>query len=163
MNKFHKVLLILAIIIGVFYFYDFLLRSHYLSNVHFNVVYQELDQCLVFSNNTKFDKLVINSDTEIYSFLEQLHEKQSVSCSELVMPNFKNTVNFDLNTIIGTYTQSSCAAEFIRNVQRNDRTKTVTYFIKTVQHTCPSGAPRRSLNLIAVPKIPSDYKIQIKK
>jgi len=71
-------------------------------------------------------------------------------------------IDFSQKTLLGQFTSGSCAtAGFKKEVFRDDKTKTVTYFVSALESNIGgcSGEGAMSMNLIAVPKIPTDYKV----
>lgn len=69
-------------------------------------------------------------------------------------------IDFDKYTVLGNYTSGSCASYFERYVVRIDNKKAYKYIVVVKHPNCPSGPPRTSLNLIAVPKIPDGYTVE---
>ncbi len=68
-------------------------------------------------------------------------------------------VDFSTKTVLGSYVTGYCGAFSEKSFRRNDKEKTVIFSIVKKENTCRSGKGRWSMNLISVPKIPSDYKI----
>ena len=70
-------------------------------------------------------------------------------------------IDFSQKTILGQFTQGHCGTTgFKKEVFQDDKTKTVTYFVSAINTILAcSGPGGESMNLIAVPKIPADYKV----
>lgn len=71
-------------------------------------------------------------------------------------------VDFTKKTLLGQFTLGSCGTTgFKREVFRDDKAKTITYFVSAINTiaACLKSSGDQSLNLIAIPKVPSDYKV----
>ncbi|MFM2331137.1 MAG: hypothetical protein RLZZ26_644 [Candidatus Parcubacteria bacterium] len=100
-------------------------------------------------------ELVINTETEY----EQLLHHRTSTCKDPLPP-----VDFSKYTVLGKLvTDASCMRnEFSRTYSRDDAQKTATYAVRSVERFCMTAMPSDSMNLIAVPKIPPDYRINFK-
>lgn len=112
---------------------------------------------LFFQRNSNLPRinqdLVINTQ-EDYQKLTQYRIK---GC-DMPLPE----VDFSKSTVLGKYATGSCAAyDFKRRYGRDDSNKTAYYSVTPLDRfllSC-SGPGYHSMNLIEVPKIPTDYKI----
>lgn len=71
-------------------------------------------------------------------------------------------IDFTHKTLLGQFTQGDCGTTgFKREVFRDDKAKTITYFVSAINTIadCMKSSGGQSLNLIAIPKIPADYKV----
>src|SRR3989344_1560873 len=126
-----------------------------------------LPQELIINSQTEYDQLLqfrrytsTPQDCSIKTGVNKDVCLLDQKCMQISLP----TVDFSTNTVLGNYSSGSCAAYgFERVYLRDDSTKTITYTVKpkTRWISC-SGPGKHSLNLIAVPKIPSDYSVVFK-
>lgn len=128
------------------------------------------DQCFMFSallhyrvegNNTVELPLefVINDETEYRKLFntEILRE----SCASVDLNRIIPDVDFSKKTVLGFWNSGSCAAVgFKRRVLRDDIQKEIIYSVSVIGSAIDcSGPGRESLNLIAIPKVPSGFKV----
>lgn len=99
--------------------------------------------------------LVINNQEDY----QKLNVYKSAGCTQSLP-----TVDFIKSTVLGNYSSGDCSSyDFKRSYIRDDASKTIIYSVNPKNHfyiTACSGPGKRSMNLVEVPKIPSDYKIQ---
>jgi len=71
------------------------------------------------------------------------------------------SVDFTKKTVLGQATEGTCGTTgYKKEVFRDDQAKIVTYFVTAINAAIScSGSGAAGLNLIAVPKIPNDYKV----
>jgi hypothetical protein len=134
------------------------------------VAFQELsgDQCFAFPLAGKahaagasptFTPVIDNNADYGKLFASNLVKK---SCSSAEAARAIVPVDFSRNTVIGLLSSGTCAdTGFRRQVVRDDGQKTITYTVAPVAGTkraCMGPGPT-SLNLIAIPKLPSGYRV----
>ncbi len=125
---------------------------------HKNFTLVKIDEvsCHPFWSNisSSTQELVINTQEDYQKLLQYKNQ----SCS-IQLP----AVDFERSTILGKYAIGSCAVYgFDRKYSRDDENRIVNYSVspkKLFYITHCSGKGIYSLNLIQIPKIPSDYKI----
>jgi hypothetical protein len=137
-----------------------------------DVVFEELggDQCFMFSSlvPTRMEgsntielplELVINSEADYRKLFDPQIMRQS--CASLDLSKVIVSVDFSRKTVLGLWSSGSCAATgFEKKVVRDDIRKWMIYSVSVIgdNRRC-NGPGRESLNLIAVPKIPVEYKV----
>jgi hypothetical protein len=84
-------------------------------------------------------------------------QKIDQACLTINLP----PIDFSQKTILGQFTSGTCGTTgFKKEVFRDDKTKTITYFVTAINTIADCMGPGgQSMNLIAVPKVPTDYKV----
>jgi hypothetical protein len=137
-----------------------------------NVPFEVLggDQCYMFSQlvttravgNNIVEmplELVINNEKDYKKLFDPQMVRQS--CANVDPSKTVPDVDFSKKTVLGLWSEGSCAATgFETKVLRDDIQKTITYSVTVLesQLSC-SGPGLEGLNLIAIPKVPSGYKV----
>jgi hypothetical protein len=104
-------------------------------------------------------EVIINNEDDYRKLFDPKIRKQS--CSDADFKAITN-VDFAKKTVLGLWTSGSCDDSFRRRVLRDDLNKSIIYTVTTVAGRVSGACMRQvpeSLNLIAVPKIPADYKV----
>jgi antitoxin component YwqK of YwqJK toxin-antitoxin module len=79
-----------------------------------------------------------------------------------IVKNKLPSLDFDKYMVLGNFTRGSCGSYFERFVIKDISRKIYMYVIRIQQPSCISGPGNRSLNVIIIPKVPSNYKIEFK-
>jgi hypothetical protein len=69
-------------------------------------------------------------------------------------------VKYADHTVLGQYTEGTCVSDFKPRVFRDDTSKHVQFVVAIFTMDCTRSFKSASLNLVQLPKIPSDYKIE---
>ena len=104
-------------------------------------------------------QLVINDDRDFRRLFDP--KLLTLNCSQADPSTLIPKVDFSKKTVLGFWTSGVCFnTEFKRKLSRDDIKKQVTYTVTALgtPRSCRGQGPR-SLNLIAVPKIPSGYEV----
>lgn len=104
------------------------------------------------------EKLIINDAEDYRNFQNTISNARNLSCKSVEFPS----IDFSQKTLLGNWGQGSCAARsFEKVVLRDDSKKKVVYSVKVVNANIGacSGPGLNSLNFIAIPKIPENYKV----
>jgi hypothetical protein len=102
-------------------------------------------------------QLVIN-DEDAY---RKLFDPKIATCAEGDLPKAIPKVDFSKKTVLGLWSSGSCAATgFERRVLRVDILKSIVYSVALISSARGCLGPGlRSLNLIAIPKVPEGYQV----
>jgi hypothetical protein len=138
-----------------------------------NVPFEDLDsdQCYMFSQfvPTRAEgnrivelplELVINDEADYRKLFDPKILVQR--CTDVDPPKAIPDVNFSNKTVLGLWSSGSCAAVgFEKKVLRDDVQKRIVYTVSVVRGSVPAcmGPGLQSLNLIAIPKVPAEYKV----
>jgi len=99
------------------------------------------------------DEYIINDDSTYQVVLK--FKTNSNSCSNWSLP----PIDFTQRSLLGKFAEGGgCTGEFFRKVCKSELEKTLKYIIK-VREESDCMVWRYSMNWMAVPKIPGDYKI----
>lgn len=148
---------VFIIILAVVLFLDLRARGVFLPKASFAPLQTEINSCFrlhLVTDTNRFERIIINSAEQYEKFRTEI----DIYCTGQHLPN----IDFNAQTVLGSYAQGSCGASFERDIRKDDVKKIVQYSVAVKNHFCRSGPPRIDLNLIAVPKISSDYQIIFK-
>ena len=100
-------------------------------------------------------QLVINDEKSYQKLL--LIRRSEQKCLTMNLP----PINFEKKTMLAQYTSGSCAISgFNKRVFKDGHRHVVNYVVEPIRRRFPcSGMPGESLNLIVVPKVPANYKV----
>ncbi|MDP2653188.1 MAG: hypothetical protein Q8Q08_04055 [Candidatus Omnitrophota bacterium] len=107
------------------------------------------------------EELVIDTDGAYDEFQKTISNARNMACKNVNFP----AVDFSSKTLLGKLAGGSCAArDFKKEVYRDDAKKEIVYSVQVIERHDPNVAyfkcaPVDSINLIAIPKIPKDYKV----
>jgi hypothetical protein len=136
------------------------------------IIFHIKDRLPIFEQPIIQNQLVINDEQAYQQFLKIRRGVAGRVCDEdkayktcmaeqACMQRNLPPVDFSKSTVLGQYTAGSCGTTgFKREVFKNDKSKTITYFVTAINTIAAcSGPGGQSLNLIAVPKVPAGYKV----
>jgi hypothetical protein len=137
-----------------------------------DVAFKELggEQCFMFSRLAPFRlegdryvraplELVINNEEDYKRLFDPKIRRQD--CDDIDPSKAIPKVDFSRQTVLGLWTGGSCAdTDFDKKVSKDDSQKWVIYSVTVLgSDIACSGPGLESLNLIAIPRIPAEYKV----
>lgn len=103
------------------------------------------------------EDLLIDTDSAYQDFQKTSGNARNKVCSRVDFPQ----VDFSQKTLLGKWASGSCAARgFEKTVIKDDAKKEIVYSVKVLERNMAcSGPGLESMNLVAIPKIPKNYKV----
>jgi hypothetical protein len=103
-----------------------------------------------------YDTICIRNDS-VYKKIFSLKD-QKTECTSIILPK----IDFSKNSILIYYVNSGGRTYFHRHVEIDTLNKLVTYTIATVGCFCPDKCISSSYNIVIVPRIKDNFKVEYK-
>lgn len=122
-----------------------------------------IERQLIINSNQEYQRLLVirrgrqgKICPESNGFYDKVCQSEQ-KCLTMSLP----VIDFNKKTVLAQYTSGSCATTgFNRKVLKDEHKHVINYVVEPIKSifAC-SGPPGQSLNLIAISKIPADYKV----